>query len=280
MAFNSNTKRDPVPEPSPQLRQACEDYQHFVRHILTPAKEDLESSVRANAATLHEVFGANLIAAHSVDYLLAVREAAGISGGRKELVISFDRKFAIAGNYLRNRKMELIDAINNGLKHIRLDPERYKKVREQYGQISFQSLDAYEGRVMCNLDGYRFDYCRVVLLPALTALSSWGRLTSVDVLDFAKGDFATTTGRDLENFDELYGPLDDHYDPMDSSTAIDRMVELCNPVCVNCEEAADDCQCAEYVFAGVNGHYEPRFSASSDQLEALMNHISPSYRNA
>ncbi|MBY0239162.1 MAG: hypothetical protein K2X55_07595 [Burkholderiaceae bacterium] len=273
MAITLGIRHEPVPDLSPQLRQAYDDYQHFVLHILTPAKEDLESKVRENAATLHQVFGANLIAAHSVDYLLAVREAAGILGGRKELVISFDRKFAVAGTYLRSRKMELIDAINNGLKHIRIDPLRYKSVREQYGQISFQSLDECGGRVMCHLDGYRFDYCRVVLLPALTALSSWMFCTPVDVLDFAKGDFATSAGVDLENVDELY-------DPMDPSTAIDRMVELCNPVCLNCEEAADDCHCAEYVFAGEKGQYEPRYSASSDRLQALMNHISPSFHNA
>lgn len=270
MAPFFNFEREPIPVFNLQLSQACEDYQHFVRHILKPATDDLASKVRENAVTLHQAFGANLIAAHSVDYLLAVREAAGISGSRKELVISFDKKFAVAGRYLRNRKMELIDAINNGLKHIRVDLTRYKTIRDQYGQISFQSLHASDGRVLCHLDGYRFDYCRVVLLPALTALSCWGFRKPMDVLDFSRGDFEATPQADLS----------DLYDPMDPSTAIDAMIELCNSACLNCDQAPEDCQCAEYVFAGEQGKYEPRYSASFDQLEALMGQISPSYRNA
>ena len=270
MAFIQNYEREPKSEFNAELIQACDDYRHFIQHILKPAKDDLEAKVRENTVTLHQVFGGNLIAAHSVDYLLAVRTAAGITGDRKDLIISFDEKFAVAGAYIRNRKMELINAINNGLKHIRLRPKQYKDVIERYGQISARSLNEHDGRIMCHLAEYRFDYCRVVLLPALAALSSWNLYTDEHVLDFAKGDFdiiADATSLDI-------------YDPSDPSTAIDQMIELCSSPCANCEEAPDDCECAEYVFAGEHGRYEPLHAASPDELDELMAQISPSYRTS
>lgn len=234
MAIDLYSESSPGPQLN-ALQQACDDYRHFILRILKPSKDALEAKVRENTVTLHQAFGANLIAAHSVDYLLAVRTAAGMQDTRTELVATFDKRFSVPGAYLRNRKMELIDAINNGLKHIRLLPKRYKELGERYGQISFRSLDEHDGRVMCHLVEYRFDYCRVVLLPALTALSNWEFHTAEDVLDFAKGEF--------ENMSEAKST--DFYDPCDPSTAIDRMIELCSSPCVNCKEAPDDCQCSE-----------------------------------
>jgi hypothetical protein len=165
--------------------------------------------------------------------------------------------------------MELIDAINNVLKHIRLRPKQYVEIIERYGQISARSLSAHDGRVMCHLAEYRFDYCRVVLLPALTALSNWELHSDKDVLDFAKGDF------DISDSGSL-----DFYDSSDTSTAIDRMIELCATPCANCQEAPDDCECAEYVFAGERGKYEPLNAFLPGKMDELMAQISPSYRNA
>ena len=126
MAFIRDYAQESASEFSAELKQACSDYRYFIEHILEPARRDLGAKVRENTVTLHEAFGVNLICAHSVDYLLAVRNADGIPGGRKDLILNFDEKFAVAGAYIRNRKMELIDAINNGLKHIRLRPKQYK----------------------------------------------------------------------------------------------------------------------------------------------------------
>lgn len=270
MAFIREYEPEPKPELSPKLQQACGDYRHFILHILKPAKDDLKLKVRENKVTLHHVFGANLIAAHSVDYLLAVRRAAGIEGDRKALIVTFDEKFAVKGAYFRNVKMELIDGINNGLKHIRLFPERYVELGERYGQISFRSLDEQDGRVMCHLVKYRFDYCRVVLLPALTALSTWEFDSADDVLEFAKGDFDILADAN---------PLD-LYDASDPSTAIDQMIDLFASPCLNCDETPDSCECEEYVLAGEKGIYEPIHAASADELDALMAQISPSYRTS
>lgn len=270
MAFNRKYEPEPSVELSVELKQACDDYRYFVQQILRPARGNLQAKVRENQITLHEAFGINLIAAHSVDYLLAIRTAAGIPGGRKELIVNFDERFAVAGAYIRNRKMELIDAINNGLKHIRLRPTQYKEVIERYGQISVRSLNEHDGRIMCHLAEYRFDYCRVVLLPALTALSSWDLHTDEDVFEFAKGDFDIVADA---------GSLD-IYDPRDPSTAIDQMIEFCSSPCANCEESPDSCECAEYVFAGEHGKFRPLHAATSHQMDELMAQISPSYSNS
>lgn len=266
MAFTRNYEQEPASEFSPELKQACGDYLYFVHHILNPAMRDLEMKVRANRVAVHEAYGVNLICAHSVDYLVAVRNAVGIPGGRRDLVVTFDERFSVAGAYIRNRKMQLIDAINIGLKHIRLRPNQYKEVIDQYGQISARSLALHDGRVMCHLAEYRFDYCRVVLLPALKALSKWSLNSVEDVLDFAKGDFVIID--------------DDSYDTSDPSTAIDRMIELCASVCANCEESPDNCECAQYVLAGEHGQYKPLHAASPGEMDELMAQISPSYRNS
>ncbi|MFZ3282928.1 hypothetical protein [Pseudomonas sp.] len=250
-----------------KLEIACADFRHYVTQILEPAKDDLEEKVRKGDVSLYQAFGANLILAHSVDYLQAVRSATGIDETRTALIQMFDEKFSIAGAYLGNRKMELIDAINNALKHIRIDPKRYRNLGERYGQISFQSLVEQDGYVWCHLEEHRFDYCRVVLLPALRALSSWQFDSTEDVLHFARGDFLV--------METSFYP--DEYDPDDPSTAIDQMIELCNPPCRNCELHADDCLCTRYVFAGERGQYEPAYTPTASEINELMSHISPSY---
>jgi hypothetical protein len=269
MAIIKDSTSRPVVEMTSSIRDACDDYKHYIEFILEPAKEELEAKVRNNEVLLHQAFGVNLIVAHSVDYLQAIRSAAGIKESRTDLVKSFDEKFAVSGAYLSNRKMELIDAINNALKHIRVDPRRYKSLGERYGQISFQSLVEDEGRVLCHLENYRFDYCRVVLLPALRALANWEFDSAESVLEFAKGEVVI-----------WHGGYSDTYDPFDPSTAIDRMIEICSSPCKNCEEDADACRCSQYVFAGDEGRFEPLYSASEGEFEELMNHISPSYNRA
>ncbi|MBA1252509.1 hypothetical protein G7021_07540 [Pseudomonas carnis] len=270
MAIIGNIEPKPETEVTEALQLASDDYRQFITNILEPAKDDLEAKVRKNAVALHQAFGVNLLLAHSVDYLQAVRFADGIKESRKDLVKTFDERFSVAGAYLGNRKMELIDAINNALKHIRLDAKRYQSVEERYGEISYQSLMEEEGRVMCHLESYRFDYCRVVLLPALRALSDWQFECIEDVLKFARGDFLT--------MESSYYP--DSYDSDDPSTAIDQMIELCNPPCKNCEQSADECFCEKYVFAGASGQFEPAFSPTSGELDELLSEISPSYRRS
>lgn len=253
--------------PSPEaLDQACADYRQYLHTILEPAMTELQADVDEQQVRLHRIFGANLYLAHAVDYILAIRETAGIDDPRREFVRRFDQLFCVDGARFSNRKFELIDAINNALKHIRLDLKRYRALEQHYGPISFQSLYEEEGRVLCLLEGYRFDYARVVLLPACRALLNWEFETTEDVLDFARGEFQIS---DWSADDELMASDD----PAD---AIDQMIVGCNPKCEYCGEHEQDCYCAEYVFEGQKGRFEPLFRADFD-IDTVMARISGAY---
>jgi len=242
------------------------DYWQYLDAILNPAMAELRADTDAKRASLHRVFGANLFVAHAVDYIHAIRKADGIEEGRSDFVRRFDQLFCVDGTRLSNRKFELIDAINNALKHIRLDPKRYRDIEQHYGLISFQSLYEKNGRVVCILDGYRFDYVRVVLHPAYKALASWDFQTTADVLEFARGEFDIS---DWSADDELMASGD----PAD---AIDQMIVACNPVCIHCNDGEDECVCAEYVFDGDKGQFEHRFRSDFD-FDTIMSRISGAY---
>lgn len=228
----------------------------------------LEASVNARQVELHQVFGANLFVAHAVDYIQAVRDADGIKESRKDLVRQFDQTFSVNGARFSNRKFELIDAINNALKHIRLDPDRYQQLERRYGPISFQSLVEEGGRVLCILQGYRFDYARVVLRPAYRALTNWNFDALEDVLEFARGEVEVS---DWNHEDALMASND----PAD---AIDQMIVSCNPICDDCDEGENDCCCAEFVYEGEQGRFEPRFHSDFD-FDEVMSRISGAYRS-
>lgn len=251
---------------STQLEQACVDYQQYLRAILEPSIAELQADIDANRASLHQVFGANLFVAHAVDYIQAIRRADGKEEGRLEFVRRFDQLFSVQGTRLSNRKFELIDAINNALKHVRLDPQRYRGLAREYGAISFQSLYEENGRVLCILDGYRFDYARVVLRPAYAALTNWEFDDTSDVLEFSRGNLVHD---DWSANDALMASDD----PAD---AIDQMIAACNPQCSHCNEGEDDCLCAEYVFHGERGEFEPRFQVEFD-FDTIMSRISGAY---
>ncbi len=255
---------DPI---SPELKQACEDYGQYIQAILKPAMRQLQCDINAEKVELHQIFGANLFIAHAVDYIQAVHRADGIKESRVDLVKKFDLIFSVPGARISNRKIELIDAVNNALKHIRLDPERYEKLEQHYGSISFQCLVQEGDRVFCILDGYRFDYARVVLLPAYRALANWDFEDIEDILSFARGEYGAI---------ELgYDDLMDSSDPMD---AIDQMVVACNPECEDCGEVEGACCCAEYVFDGERGYFKPIFQADFD-FDAVMSRISGAHRS-
>lgn len=244
------------------LRSACGDYLRYLDSILEPALDDLESATAARTLKLHQVIGANLCAAHAVDYIHAIRTADGIKGSRTSLVKTFDSEYGILGAHIDEGKMPLIDAINNAMKHIRIDPKRYADLVRQYGPVSFECLVEDEGRVLCLLDGYRFDYVRVVLIQALRALKGWSFEDEEDVLEFARGGMVIIDGGSASYDDD---------DP------IEGLIEACNPPCQSCNEYEDDCLCAEYMFDGKTGQFEPRF-ATTGELDALLSAASGAYR--
>lgn len=246
---------------SPSIFAACENYRAYLENILRPASAEFFRKVSKNEVSLHDAFGTNLFVAHAVDYIKAVRVAAGLQEGRAKLVREFDERFSVAGTRLGNRKFELIDAVNNALKHIQLAENRYQEVVSSYGSISFSCLIQHEGRVLCLLDGYRFDYARVVLRPAIHALTGWDFGSPESVVDFACGDFVM----------ETLSPHSEWDDP------IDQMIAHCSPSCEDCDEPEDNCMCATFVYAGKNGSFMPALDPNFD-FDEVMSRISGAYR--
>lgn len=244
-------------------RSACADYLKYLDTFLIPAQEELRTSSDVRTLKLHQVIGANLCAAHAVDYIIAIRKKIGLCTPRGALVQSFDTEFAVTGARIQGGKMALVDAVNNAMKHIRIEPTRYQDLIQKYGQVSFECLVEDEGRILCLLDGFRFDYVRVVLLPVLQALCAWHFEDEEEVAEFARGGM-----EDIAH--AAYSDLDDD-DP------IDALINACNPPCINCNEGEEDCQCAEYIFAGEAGEFEARF-ATSAELDTLLSKVSGAYR--
>jgi hypothetical protein len=244
-------------------RSACADYLKYLDTLLVPVLEELRSNSDGRTLKLHQVIGANLCAAHAIDYIIAIRQTIGINEGRGALLQSFDTEYAIAGARIQGGKMTLVDAVNNAMKHIRIDPKRYKDLIQKYGQVSFECLVEDDGRILCLLDGFRFDYARVVLLPVLKALCAWHFEDEEEVAEFARGGIKDT------DFGAYAGNDDD--DP------IDALINACNPTCVNCDEGEEDCRCAEYIFAGETGEFEALF-ATTAELDTLFSAVSGAYR--
>ncbi|WP_419735641.1 hypothetical protein [Pseudomonas sp. COR18] len=263
LAENALPKQTDEQSLSKACESACCDYLKYLKSILEPALKQLEKDSEARTLSLHQVIGANLFAAHAIDYLHAIRMADGLAEKRYQLVLSFDSKFAVAGSRIKDGKMSLIDAVNNAMKHIRIDPKRYADLIQEYGPISFECLVAADGKVLCLLDGFRFDYVRVALLPVLRALCGWQFENEWDVLEFARGGFEL-----VEDEGSFFAEYDD---------PIDALIEVCTPTCINCDEYEEECQCAEYIFNGEASTYEGRF-ASSAKLDSLLYPVSGAYR--
>jgi hypothetical protein len=254
-----------LPPLTEKTAQACTDLLHYIRTIVEPARQDLQASVDAGTVALHRLYGANLCVAHAVDYIFAIRKADGFKGKRKDLVPDMDKVLSVEGARIRNQKFELIDAVNNAFKHIRIEPDWYPDVIRKYGEVSFQSLVQDEGRVLCILKGYRFDYARAVLLPAFEALCDWNFSSIEDIRRFARGEFVVLST-------DEYACVDSDWDD-----PIDDMHDLVHPRCLNCGEYQADCQCAEYVFDGKRGRFESRF-VSDEEFDDVMSRISGAYR--
>lgn len=247
----------------PTIEGACSNYRAYVARILSPVTSEFLKKVASNSVSLHEAFGVNLFVAHAVDYIHAIRKADGSKEGRAAFVKSFDQHFRVEGARFRDRKFELIDAINNSLKHITLDEARYKNLIDQYGSISFKCLASENGRVLCFLEGYRFDYARSILVPAISALSGCDFDDDVEVLEFARGKIQITQDNSMVSYD--------WEDP------IEQMIEYCNPSCSECNEPEESCMCATYVFDGEQGSFEPNFDPTFS-FDEVMSRISGAYK--
>ncbi|HEL2957619.1 TPA: hypothetical protein UL931_000839 [Stenotrophomonas maltophilia] len=258
------------------VRDACDNYLRYRNEILVPLSRDVYAQVESVEIKLYQAFSANYFLAHAVDYIHAIRSSNGVGETRGALIKGFDRKFDVGGGRLSSIKFQLIDGVNNALKHIELESKRYEALEGLFGPISFRCLVEHNGKVLCFLDGYRFDHVKVVLLPALKALASPMLNDRDDVLRFAmsEGSISPVIAGDLqveEDEQEWFG-----FDDDDPSTAIDRMIDYVNPCCVNCSESADECECATYMFEGKVAKFEPFFDKNFN-FNHVMSQISPGF---
>lgn len=246
------------------VASACKQYWSYHERILRPAADSFRRLLDSGPVRLYEAFATNLFAAHAIDYLWAIRKADNVSSSRPELVRCLDEVFFVGGGRFQNWKFRLVDAVNNALKHVEIDHVRFKHYSDlvaKYGPVSFECLTEDDDRVICLLEGYRFDYSRVVLRPVLDSLVDWHFDDLADILELARG-----SSSDVVDWGDVVG----YDDP------IDQMIEYCNPVCEDCGEGESDCVCAEYVYDGASGEFAPIRDDTFD-FEQVMSRISGAY---
>jgi hypothetical protein len=231
----------------------------YINDVLIPASDEFFYKLSDNKVKLHHAFSFNAILAHAIDYMVFISNKMK-SSTRSSFIKEFDKLYAVDGCEHINNKFALLDAVNNSFKHVELNKERYKNLIKTYGDLSFHSLKHDNGKVFFDMPSYKFDYARVVLRP-IAAIFNCGLNTTSDIDDFINGRMCGCTG---------YGVFDYDYDDYD---AIDRMIDACNPECMNCGEGSDDCDCPNFIYAGNRSE----FSANIDpnfNIDAVMPSIS------
>lgn len=222
----------------------------YINDVLIPASGEFFNQLSNNKVKLHHAFSFNAILAHAIDYMVFIAKKM-TNASRGSFIKDFDERYSVDGCAHINNKFTLLDAVNNSFKHVELDKERYKKLIEMYGDLSFHSLKHENGKIFFDMPAYRFDYSRVVLRP-IAAIFNCGLKSTNNIDDFINGRICGSTG---------YGHFCYDYEPHD---AIDRMIDYCNPDCMDCGEGADDCDCPNFIYDGNNGEFaanvDPRFN--------------------
>ena len=227
----------------------------YLDDVLIPASQEFFKLLGENNLKLHHVFSFNAILSHAIDYMVfIVQKKTSIS--RACFIKSFDERYTVGGCNHINNKFALLDAVNNSFKHVVLDKRRYKNLIEQYGDLSFHSLRFEKGKVFFEAPSYKFDYSRVVLRPIATIFHC-GLKNANDIDDFINGEICGSSG---------YGSFDYDYEADD---AIDRMIDYCNPECMDCGEDEDSCDCPNFTYGRENGKFNPNLDSSFDFEDAM-----------
>ncbi|HEJ7249028.1 TPA: hypothetical protein SML60_001452 [Serratia marcescens] len=227
----------------------------YFSDVLNPASEEFFSLLNADGLKLHHVFSFNTILAHAIDYMLFIAKKK-TSVTRHDFIQNFDERYAVDGCKHINNKFSLLDAVNNSFKHVVLDEKRYKNLIAKYGELSFHSLNAEQGKVFFEMPLYKFDYARVVLRPIYNAFDC--KLESRnDIDDFINGRIFGRSG---------YGHFEYDYEPWD---AIDRMIDYCNADCMDCGENGDKCDCQSFIYDGKDGQFNPNSDPAFDFKEVM-----------
>ncbi|GAA4356708.1 hypothetical protein [Kangiella marina] len=231
----------------------------YLDDVLIPASEEFFNLLSHNELRLHHVFSFNSILAHAVDYMVFIaKKRTNVS--RTSFIKGFDERYAVDGCNHINNKFVLLDAVNNSFKHVELDRNRYKQLIDHYGDFSLHCLKPDQGKIFFDMPSYRFDYSRVVLRPIATIFNC-GLKNTNDIDDFINGRICGSTG---------YGNFDYDYEAHD---AIDRMIDYCNPECMDCGEYADNCDCPNFSYGTKTGKFNANTDPSFD-FDDVMSNIS------
>lgn len=220
------------------------DINYFLSYkndVLAPATKEFFELLNEDNLKLHHVFSFNAILAHAVDYIIF---AGGENRGtpRGKFISILDRIYALEGGKHINKKFALLDAVNNSFKHVELDKKRYQHLIDEYGDLSFRSLKYDYGKVFFEMPLYKFDYARVVLRP-IAKIFNFNLINKDDVDDLIGDNACSAAGYDCYDYD--------------SHEAIDRMIDFCSALCVDCGEGGDSCNCHEYIYRGSSGVFNP-----------------------
>lgn len=231
----------------------------YIDGVLIPASDEFFSQLSGNNIKLHRAFSFNAILAHAIDYMVFIaKKMTNVS--RSKFIECFDERYAVNGCAHINNKFALLDAVNNSFKHVELDKNRYPKLIEVYGELSLHCLKNDNGKVFFDMPSYRFDYSRVVLRPIATIFNC-GLNSTNDIDDFINGRICGSTG---------YGCFDYNYETRD---AIDRMIDYCNPECMDCGEWSEDCDCPSFTYGTRRGEFNPNTDPNFD-FDDVMSNIS------
>ena len=211
----------------------------YIQKVLLPASEEFHELLKIDQIKLHHAFSFTTILTHAIDYMVLIdRELNNRS--RAKLLNEFDEIYLVQGAKHLNQKFKLLDAVNNAFKHVELDKKRYKNLINEYGTFTFDSLKVHNGRIFFYHPEYKFDYCRIVLKP-IAAIFDCDIKLKDDVVEFLNGKkYGTLHVKQFESYDHK------EYDPMD---AIDRMIEYCDPKCLDCVEYQAKCECHSFFYA-------------------------------
>lgn len=233
----------------------------YINDVLIPSSDEFFGLLDDDKILLHHAFSFNAILAHAIDYMVFIAKKA-TEANRKDFIDQFDKRYHVDGCAHINNKFKLLDAINNSFKHVELEQKRYSDLIEIYGDLTFHSLAPSEGKIFFESSSYKFDYCRVVMRP-IAAIFNCGLKTVNDVDDFINGRICGSTG---------YGHFDYDYQPHD---AIDRMIDACNPECMDCGEGENDCDCPNFIYGASRGEFSSNTDPNFD-LDNVMSNISGS----
>lgn len=218
----------------------------YINDVLLPSSKEFMELLTNNQVMLHHAFSFNAILTHAIDYMVFIAKKMG-TATRTSYIKEFDEKYNVSGAIHISNKFRLLDAINNSFKHVELDnsQSRYRDLIEKYGELTFHSLKSMNGKVYFEMPTYKFDYGRVVLRP-IAKIFDCNLKSTKNIVDFIKGDRRGSFC--YGSFDTVY-----EYEPWD---AIDRMIDNCNPQCMNCGEY-QNCECSSYKYASMKGKSDP-----------------------